>query len=56
MVVMAVPEHMPKYHQLKKELLETDSLASFWSNWSAPNACAHGLCPASASATRYSDT
>uniref|UniRef100_A0A0A8YEE5 Uncharacterized protein n=1 Tax=Arundo donax TaxID=35708 RepID=A0A0A8YEE5_ARUDO len=36
---------MPKYHQLKKELLETDSLGSLGSNWSAPNAWTQGLWP-----------
>ena len=56
MVVTAVPAHMPKYHQLKKELRATLSLGSFSSNWSAANACAHGLCAPSPRATRYSAT
>lgn len=42
-----------KYHQLKNELLAFLSSGCSRSNWSAPKAWTHGLCPPCASATRY---
>lgn len=50
--VAAAPSHMPKYHQLKKELLDLHSSGSDSSNWSAPNACMRGLCPPCANAIK----
>lgn len=48
-----MPEHIEKYHQLKKELLAMLSLGSLSSNWSAPKAWTQGLYPPCPKATKY---
>lgn len=44
------PIIIPKYHQLKNELLAFFSSSKLWSNWSAAKVCAQGLCPPSPTA------
>lgn len=45
---------MPKYHQLKKEVLAMISWGDDSLNWSAANVWMHGLCPPSPMDVMYS--